>query len=581
MNTHAKLFLASALIAILAGCQTQPAKNGTAIDDIKAELEKGQQDAAQRPAVTPPAAISAALMPSIDLDLGGSGSEISRFDVRVNEAPAREFFMGLVEETPYNMVVHPDVTGTITLNLKNVSIPEVMSTLRDVYGFEFNQTRAGYQVLPVRLQSRIFYLNYLNLKRSGSSDMTVSSGQISQSSGGSSDSGDASTITENQTAARISTITEADVWTELRTALGGIIGAGEGRSITISPQSGLVVVRAMPAELREVERFLAETQDSLQRQVILEAKIIEVELNDGFQSGINWAKLASGNNGNRSLTIGQTGGGTIFGGTGTNTTLSGADPGNLGINSFSAVDALGVAAFGGVFTAAVKLADFNAFIELLKSQGNVQVLSSPRVSTMNNQKAVIKVGQDEFFVTDVASTTTTGGSSSTSTPDITLTPFFSGIALDVTPQIGRNGEVTLHIHPSVSEVTDQTKSLTIDGKVQTLPLALSKVRESDNIVRARNGQLVVIGGLMKNTTSEDLASTPVLGDVPFLGTAFRHTKQVSTKSELVILLRPLVVDSPRVWGDSMSESANRINTLDRGFHVGGSPKVFGTEGEGQ
>jgi len=581
-----KLLVAMALTSLsllIAGCQTQAPKNGTAIDDIRKELQQGQQQNAAQVQVPPPE-VSAALVPEIDLNLGTTGKSAERFDVRVNNAEAREFFMGLVEGTPYNMVVHPDVSGTISLSLKNVTIPEVMATLRDVYGYEFNRNSAGFQVLPVRLQSRIFYVNYLNLKRRGSSEMSVSSGQITESTSsednGSDDSGSSSSsTTENQTSAMVTTTNEADIWTELRNSLQSIIGTSEGRSITLSPQSGIVVVRAMPSELREVEYFLREVQSSLQRQVILEAKIIEVELNDGFQSGINWAKIAKSDGGDNQLAIGQTGGdGALFSGSGINTSLAN-QPGDLSNDNFSAVDALNIAGFGGVFSAAVKLADFNAFIELLKSQGNVQVLSSPRVSTMNNQKAIIKVGQDEYFVTDVSSTTTTGGGATSNTPDITLTPFFSGIALDVTPQIDANGIVTLHIHPSVSEVTDQTKNLIIDGQAQSLPIALSTVRESDNIVRARNGQLVVIGGLMKNSTSENLASVPVLGDLPFVGTAFRHTKQASRKSELVILLRPVVVDSGNAWSNYMQRSSTHIDQLDRGFHVGGSTDIFGTEGE--
>ena len=166
-------------LSVLAACQTQPSKEGTAIKDIREELARGKQDAAARTAVTPPAEISAALMPQIDFNLGQDATAEHRFDVRVNNAEAREFFMGLVEDTPYNMVVHPDVKGTISLNLKNVTIPDVMATLRDVYGYEYNHTPAGFQVLPVRLQSRIFYVDYLSLKRSGTSEMTVSSGQIS------------------------------------------------------------------------------------------------------------------------------------------------------------------------------------------------------------------------------------------------------------------------------------------------------------------------------------------------------------------------------------------------------------------
>jgi MSHA biogenesis protein MshL len=561
----------------LTACQTQPAKENRAIDDMREIIKTEQQQAGQ--AIEPPASISAAMLPSIDLGVGMSEQEQERFDVRVSNAQARDFFMGLVDQSPHNMVVHPDVDGTVSLNLKNVTVDEVMRTLRDVYGYEYNKTSAGYQVLPFRLQSKIFYVNYLNLVREGESSMTVNSGRgtsdDSESGGSSSD-----------TAAKVTTKNKSDVWQDLENSLQSIIGLSEegenkGRNITISRQSGIVVVRAMPSELREVEFFLREMQSSLQRQVILEAKILEVELSDGYQAGINWAAVGKADGGSRSVAIGQTGGGSVFDGTDlVNTSLQGQS-GNLNSDTFSAIDAFGAAAFGGVFSAAVTIGNFNAFIELLESQGNVQVLSSPRVSTMNNQKAIIKVGQDEYFVTDISSTTTTGGGATSSTPDIEFTRFFSGIALDVTPQIDRDGTVTLHIHPSVSEVSDQTKNLVIDGEAQSLPLALSSVRESDNIVRARNGQLVVIGGLMKNSTSENQASVPVLGDMPFVGSAFRHTKQTSRKSELVILLRPIVVDPNNTWNGSLSETSSRLDELDRGFHVGGHPDVFGTEGEGQ
>ena len=139
-----------------------------------------------------------------------------------------------------------------------------------------------------------------------------------------------------------------------------------------------------------------------------------------------------------------------------------------------------------------------------------------------------------------------------------MTPFFSGIALDVTPQIDRRGGVTLHIHPSVSEVEDQTKTFTIDDRVQTLPTAQSTIRESDSIVYAYSGQIVVIGGLMQQITGEELAATPVLGDVPFFGTAFRQTKQVSSKTELVILLKPLVVEGPGGWSDPIAQSTRQV-----------------------
>ena len=214
---------------------------------------------------------------------------------------------------------------------------------------------------------------------------------------------------------------------------------------------------------------------------------------------------------------------------------------------------------GGAFTMAFDIGDFNAFLELLEQQGQTRVLSSPRVSTLNNQKAVIKAGTDEFFVTDIASNTVTGTSSTTSR-DVTLTPFFSGIALDVTPQISDNHEVTLHIHPAVSEVTDQEKRLTVSGETDTLPLAFSQIRESDSIVKARSGQIIVIGGLMRSSSVDEDFGTPMLSNIPGVGKLFKSRRAVERKTELVILLKPIVVDSDKVWSKAASESLERIRS---------------------
>ncbi|MGB1800811.1 MAG: type II secretion system protein GspD [Gammaproteobacteria bacterium] len=235
--------------------------------------------------------------------------------------------------------------------------------------------------------------------------------------------------------------------------------------------------------------------------------------------------------------------------------------GNLDPNSFLAISGAAASAFGGVFSLAVNLGDFNAFIELLKTQGNVQVLSSPRVATMNNQKAVIKVGSDEYFVTDVSSNTTNTTTSTISNPNIELTPFFSGIALDVTPQISQQDDVTLHVHPSISEVVDQQKTVTVGNVTQQLPLALSTVRESDSIVRAKSGQVIVIGGLMQETTNDQDAKTPILGDLPGVGGLFTHKRQRSIKSELVILLKPVVVKSSDEWNDELIKTRSNVKEL--------------------
>ncbi|NNE63724.1 MAG: pilus (MSHA type) biogenesis protein MshL, partial [Gammaproteobacteria bacterium] len=345
----------------------------------------------------------------------------------------------------------------------------------------------------------------------------------------------------------INTSIQSDFWSALHTTITSIVGDGDGRSVVVDRHAGLIIVRAMPGELRDVAAYLENAQGSLQRQVILEAKIIEVKLSDSFQSGIDWAALSS----SREVLFGNTG--FIDG---SSQLLN--EAGNLDTDAALSSTNNG---FANLFTIGGANDDFAALIRLLSTQGEVQVLSSPRISTVNNQKAVIKVGSDEFFVTDVSSNTLSNSVSTTTTPDITLTPFFSGIALDVTPQISAEDEVILHIHPSVSEVIDQTKNITVGGQTQQLPLAFSTVRESDSVVKARNGQVVVIGGLMQNSSGSDDAGVPGAKDVPVLGGLFKQSRRVNARSELVILLRPIVVKSNKTWTDTIKDSATRIETL--------------------
>jgi MSHA biogenesis protein MshL len=491
------------------------------------------------------------------------GQDAPRYDVHVDDAPARAFFEGLVADSSVNVVVHPEVKGRVSLSLKQVTLVEALEAAREMYGFDYRPLGNGYLILPATMQTRVFQLNYLDVQRIGVSRTRVSSGQVTQNanntSGGDTGQQDEQTQTSSTTGTAVLTRSESDFWKELEANIGLLVGAptkeekkesgeklvGSG-GVVINRSSGVIVVRAMPDELRAVAEYLRKTQSTITRQVILEAKVVEVELNSGFQAGINWTTLVT--KGNKTAFFGQRAPDNGFD----------ADP--LAQPGSSPVVAPGnpvlgqvVDAVAGAFTFAFDSTDFSAFINLLDAQGRTRVLSSPRVSTLHNQKAVIKAGSDEFFVTGINSNTTTG-TSTTTTLDVEPTPFFSGVALDVTPQISEDGSVLMHIHPTVSEVSDQSKRVSFGNSSSDLPLAFSQIRESDSVVRAKSGQIIVIGGLMRETRKRNDYKTPGLGSVPLLGNLFKSKRDASQTVELVLLLRPIVTDDTQM--DTLVNDAN-------------------------
>jgi MSHA biogenesis protein MshL len=332
----------------------------------------------------------------------------------------------------------------------------------------------------------------------------------------------------------------------------------------------VIVVRALPAELRSVESFLKSMQLIVERQVVLEAKIIDVTLREGAEAGINWAAFRDGNT---RAAGGVVRPGTTIGNTGPLTTPTALlpdgsiDPASTLTAALGAAASLaaGVGAPGAVFGLALQTDNFAALLAFLETQGTVNVLSSPRVATINNQKAVLKVGQDDFFVTNVSTTSTTSGTSTTISPTITVQPFFSGIALDVTPQIDDNNNIILHVHPQVSRVIEQRKVVDLGTLgVVTLPLASSSVNETDTIVRVQDGNIVAIGGLMRQESLSANSQVPGLGDIPGLGVLFQQRNRRITKSEVVILLKPTIVHSDRNWQQDLSETRDRIRALQPG-----------------
>jgi MSHA biogenesis protein MshL len=555
------------LIAIcISGCATPPPKE--VLPAISAELAR----AGERKPPLPSQALDQALLPPVQMSmpsLPGLDAELEpRFDLSVNNAPAGQVFMSIVSGTRYSVLLHPGVGGTISLNLKDATVREALSAIRELYGYEYRVEGPRIFVQPAGMQTRLFQVNYLPGQRRGHSDTRVTSGAVTDIGSAASAPGTTAAPTGSSRAletSRITTQQSSDFWADLRSALATIVGAGEGRSIVITPQSGVVVVRALPQELRSVEQYLRATKLSMERQVMLEAKIIQVTLSNEYQAGINWAIF------NRHFALGQlstnAGNATTLGGggqvlrTGPGGTALTADPSNRNVATTTGGFAAANPA-GAVFGLALQTANFAALLNFLESQGHVQVLSSPRIATINNQKAVLKVGTDEFFVTNITTNTTTTGVTSQTSPTITVQPFFSGIVLDVTPQIDEGSNIILHVHPSVSEVTESTRVVNIGGGNPSisLPLAKSTVSETDTIVRVVDGNIVAIGGLMSLDVRDSRGGIPGVSD-DGAGSLLRNSSKSLNKRELVILLKPTLIQSDRNWQEDIEQMRGRFDSM--------------------
>ena len=560
-------FILLIALVLLAGCATPPKTPGATFDRIGQEM----QGAVGSKPKTLDDAVNQAMLPPLQLELPSTAQKVEpRFDLAVSNAPAAQVFMALVSGTRYSMLLAPEVSGNVTVNLKSVTVHEALETLRELYGYEFKVQGTRIYIQPNTMQTRIFQINYLAGKRQGQSDVRVTSGSITMSNSSnnpnntsgtaaaSSASGttSGSTTSSGPPSSQISTSQNSDFWSDLTKALTSIVGTQDGRSVIVNAGSGVVLVKALPSEVRSVEDYLRLTQVIAERQVMLEAKIIEVALNEEFQAGVNWMGFGGVNN---RVAIGSNNPGTSLTTSGNITsTTSGVtvSPGTAG-------SAIATAAGKGLFGLAFQTANFAALLNFLETQGNTQVLSSPRIATINNQKAVLKVGTDEFYVTNVSSNVTSTGTTNVSTPTITLQPFFSGIALDVTPQIDADNNIVLHVHPSISVVTEKQKVIDLGTLgVYTLPLANSTVNETDSVVRVQDGNIVAIGGLMKQSQSSEANGLPGTTSSSGLGLLFGSRDNYKKKSELVVLIKPTIIRNGSSWKDDLIETQNRVQQLD-------------------
>lgn len=475
---------------------------------------------------------------------------IKHFSLNVKDAPLETILNTIFEKSEYTVVFPEEIKSRITLKLKNTTAYDFLEIIKKLYNYDYEVFGNQIIIYNNTIRTRVYTINHLIGHRQGSSELKITSGSLSSqsqgqgqsNSNGSQNGGSQNNQGNGQSgqseSSKLITTTDSNFWVELKSVIETMISKNDKTSIVVSPQTNTLVVKALPSELKEVESYLSKIHANIQRQVMIEAKILEVELSNGQKTGINWAAFS--NNKNISTGFAQP-----------NSNLSVPNQLTVGSNSSFPGETLITGATNpmlGMFTFALQNNNFAAILNFIQTQGQYQVLSSPRIATLNNQKAILKVGTDEFFITNISTTSTASAGGTTSSPTLSTQAFFSGISLDITPQIDSSGMVTMHVKPSISQVSTVTKTVDLGTMGNySLPLASSSISETDSVVKIPNNTIVAIGGLMKSYSKKNNARLPYVADTPIIGNAFQNREDDIRKYELVILLKPLVIESLADW----------------------------------
>lgn len=509
------------------------------------------------------------------------------YSVVVNNVKAQDLLFALARDAKLNIDIHPGINGAVTLNAIDQTLQQLLTRIAKQVDIRWELDGPNLIVMPDTPFLRTYRVDYVNMTRDVTVTMSVNSQVSSSGTGGASGgtggtsgatgggaSNNAITKIENASKNRfwdtlernvkdilretdkilpegssetvversdqqVSTGTQTSVsrsGTVTQTNNGGngqssqqqegttVVRRAtfkEAASVIVNPENGIITVRATSRQHEKVQEFLDNISSSAHRQVMIEATIVQVDLSDGYQQGINWSRLrADGSRFGLALPTLSSAPSSITPFRLTN--LDNSTPLNLDLT-----------------------------LQLLKSFGTVKVMSSPKLSVLNNQTAVLKVVEN-FVYFSVKSDVATGNTGAAQKA-ITTTPqtVSIGLVMSVTPQISANGSIILNVRPSISSISttvlDPNPDLTIENKVPVI-----QTREIESILRVQDGEIAVLGGLMQERADYKTGKVPGVGEIPILGELFTNRNNSTSKSELVIFLRPVIVRDPSVNGDYQS-----------------------------
>jgi len=459
--------------------------------------------------------------------------DVERYTVVVNEVPVRELLFALARDADLEIDITGDIAGTVTMNAIDETLPRLLERIsyQAAIRYELDDDYLRISADTPYLDS--YPVDYVNLTRSAESSVEVATqitstgfGQQQGSGGaggGSGGSNNSSTTLESSSA--------NNFWSTLERNLTGILGveareSGDqpeaGRYLMINREAGYVTVRATESQHRAVQRYLDQVLSSARRQVLIEATVVEVELSDRYQAGVDWSYIS-----------GSVGGLDLL-----DQNLTAGDLGNApnALATFADADLAG--------------GELQATVRALETFGDVRVRSSPKIMTLNNQPAILKVVDNRvYFSVDVEQTLDEGVTNTVFESEVNTVPV--GLVMTVTPYIGEGDEVLLNTRPTVSRilgfVDDPNPALADAGVTNEVPEI--QVREMESLLRVNSGQVAVIGGLMQDSINNDERTVPGLGNLPLVGNLFSYRDDRVEKTELIIFLRPTVIDQADLDGE--------------------------------
>jgi len=499
------------------------------------------------------------------------------FNVTVRDVPVADVLFVLARDAHLSLDISPKVVGQVTLIAVDQTLPQILSRIAEQVAMRYEFRDSSIVVKPDTPFDRQYKIDYVNIERESKSASNISTqiqagsnGQVTigtgASGGGSGGSGD---TTNNNSTAQLTSSTRNQFWRSLTQNVKALVGDGtplttgatggpqlsaaspaaasaESSFVVANAETGLLVVRATARQHERVQQYLDVMLRSAHRQVLIEATVAEVQLSDQYQQGINWQKL---NSGSFKATQQPMGPAPLPGGS-----VPGSGPGgityppsNTPLPNPSLLVLQYVSAPGSF------LGNVSAAVSLLESFGTVKVLSSPKLSVLNNQTAFLKVVDNRIYFTINVQVTpgTTVGTQPVVTYTSTPATVPVGFVMSVTPSIDESGMVSMDVRPTISRildyVNDPNPALAQANVISQIPEI--QTREIESLLRVKSGDIAVMGGLMQDVINKSSDEVPFVGRIPWLGNLFKYRNDSHTKSELVIFLRPVVIRDASLDGD--------------------------------